>query len=82
MRSIPASELRAKCQAILDEVEQTGEPVVILRHGRPVACLVALALGKGEYPQRGLFGTVEIPGDVVEPVLPAGEWEAESDQGR
>jgi len=38
-----------------------------------------MALGESEYPQRSLIGTVEILGDVVEPVLPAKEWEAESD---
>jgi prevent-host-death family protein len=82
MRSIRASELKAKCQAILDEVEKTGEPVTILKHGRPVAYLVPPALGQSEYPQRELFGTVEILGDVTEPVLPAKEWEVESKSGR
>jgi prevent-host-death family protein len=82
MRSIRASEFKAKCLAILDEVQQTGETVTILKRGRPVARLVPPALGKSEYPQRGLFGTVEILGDVIEPVLPAGEWEAESDPRR
>jgi prevent-host-death family protein len=79
MRSIRASEFKAKCLAILDEVEQTGETVTILKRGRAVARLVPPALGKSEYPQRGLFGTVEIVGDVIEPAIPAAEWEAESD---
>jgi hypothetical protein len=30
----------------------------------------------GGFPQDALKGTVEILGDVVGPVLPAGEWEA------
>jgi prevent-host-death family protein len=70
MRAIRASEFMAKCLAILDEVERTGEPVTILKRGRPVARLVPPALGEIEYPQRALFGTVEILGDIVEPVLP------------
>lgn len=82
MRSIRASEFKAKCLAILDEVEQTGEPVTILKRGRPVARLVPPELGQRKYPQHALFGTVEILGDVVEPVLPAGDWEAENDPGR
>jgi prevent-host-death family protein len=76
MREIRASEFKAKCLAILDEVKRTGEPVTILKRGRPVARLVPLELGQGEYPQQALFGTVEILGDIVEPVLPAGDWEA------
>lgn len=78
MRSIGAAEFKTKCLAILDEVEQTGEPVTILKRGRAVARLVPPALGKSYYPQRDLFGTVEILGDVIEPV-PAAAWEALSD---
>lgn len=37
MRSIRASEFKAKCLAILDEVERTGETVTILKRGRAVA---------------------------------------------
>jgi PHD/YefM family antitoxin component YafN of YafNO toxin-antitoxin module len=33
MRTINASEFKAKCLAILDEVAATGEMVTILKHG-------------------------------------------------
>ena len=82
MREIRASEFKAKCLAILDEVERTGEPVTILKRGRAVARLVPPALGESRYPQQALFGTVEILGDIVEPVLPAGDWEAEGEPAR
>jgi prevent-host-death family protein len=68
MRSIRVSELKDKCLAILDEVERTGEPVTILKQGRAVACLVPAA-AEGKYPQQSLFGTVEILGDVIEPLF-------------
>lgn len=77
MRTVRASEFKAKCLAILDEVERTGESVVILKRGRPVACLVPPAVGEEKYPQRSLKGTVEILGDILEPILPAEIWEAE-----
>lgn len=77
MRSIRASEFKAKCLAILDEVERTGEPITILKRGRPVARLVPPVLEEGAYPQSSLLGTVEFLGDVVEPVLPAEAWESE-----
>jgi prevent-host-death family protein len=82
MREIRASEFKAKCLAILDEVERTGEPVTILKRGRAVARLVPPALGRNRYPQQALFGTVEILGDIVEPVLPAEDWEALGEPGR
>lgn len=71
MREIRASEFKAKCLAILDEVDRTGEPVTILKRGRPVARLVPPELGQSEFPQQALFGTVEILGEIIEPVLPA-----------
>ena len=39
-RTIKASEFKAKCLAIMDEVERTGEAVVITKNGKPVAELV------------------------------------------
>jgi len=45
-----------------------GEPVTILKCGRPVAALVPLVHGRNRYPQDELFGTVEILGDIIEPV--------------
>ncbi len=77
MRSIRASEFKAKCLAILDEVERTGETVTILKRGRPVARLLPPVPAEGRYPQHALFGTVRISGDIIEPVLPAGDWDAE-----
>jgi prevent-host-death family protein len=75
MRSVNASEFKAKCLAILDEVEETGETVTILKRGRPVARLLPpVPAGEG-YPQRALLGSVEVLGDILEPVLPAEDWE-------
>jgi prevent-host-death family protein len=74
MRSVTASELKAKCLGILDQVSRTGEPVIVTKRGRPVARLVP-AGPDGAVPS--LAGTVEIVGDILSPVLPAAEWEAE-----
>jgi prevent-host-death family protein len=76
VRTVRASDFKAKCLAILDEVERTGEPVTILKRGRPVARLVPPTRGQGKYPQDSLHGTVEILGDILEPVLPAEAWQA------
>jgi prevent-host-death family protein len=37
---IKASEFKAKCLALMDEVERTGQGVVITKNGKPVAELV------------------------------------------
>lgn len=77
VREIGAAEFKAKCLAILDEVARTGEPVVIRKRGRPVAQLVAATGVEEGYPQQRLLGTVQILGDIVSPVLPSDDWEAE-----
>jgi len=74
MRTIKASEFKAKCLKIMDEVASTGEPVVITKHGVPVAQLVA-AVRKPETLFGALKGSVLYMGDVISPI--GEEWKAE-----
>jgi len=77
MKAFKASEFKAKCLAILDEVERTGEPVAISKRGRIVAQLVPPRPASDvRYPQLGLRGKARILGDIVSPVLPPQAWEA------
>jgi prevent-host-death family protein len=39
MRTIAAGEFKAKCLAVMDEVQATGQPVVVTKRGKPVARL-------------------------------------------
>ena len=39
MREITATQFKARCLRLLDEVAETGEPLVITKHGRAVARL-------------------------------------------
>jgi len=73
--SIPAAVFKAECLKLMDEVARTGQPVVITKHGRPVAQLVPVPA-----EPKSLFGymrnTVTIKGDIV---APTGEsWSAVS----
>jgi len=40
VKTLTSTEFKAKCLSILDEVAETGEPVTILKRGKPVAQLV------------------------------------------
>jgi len=40
MRTIPATRFKAECLALLDEVAESGETVVVTKRGKPVAHLV------------------------------------------
>ena len=37
MREIKASEFKAKCLKLIDEVNETGEAIIITKRGKPVA---------------------------------------------
>lgn len=40
--AIKASEFKAKCLALLDEVAETRHEIVVTKHGRPIAKLVPI----------------------------------------
>ncbi|MBM4183290.1 MAG: type II toxin-antitoxin system Phd/YefM family antitoxin [Gemmatimonadetes bacterium] len=76
MRTINASEFKAKCLAILDEVSETGEPLTILKHGKPVAQLVPAQTHRTPFPQDSLEGSVQILGDIISPTTDPDDWDA------
>lgn len=40
MQTIKASEFKAKCLHLMDEVNETGEEIIITKNGRPVSRLL------------------------------------------
>ena len=67
METINASEFKARCPEILDRVQATGERIVVVRHGRPVAELGPTAHSAAAYSQMELKGTITIMGDIIAP---------------
>jgi prevent-host-death family protein len=66
-RLIKASEFKAKCLALLDEVARTGEAVVITKNGKPIAELVPHRARK--YDARGILkNDLFVTGDIVSPI--------------
>ena len=76
METINASDFKSRCLAILDRVQATGERVVILKRGRPVAELVPASRTQAQYAQQELKGTVVVTGNIVDPVVPEEHWES------
>jgi prevent-host-death family protein len=77
MKSLKASEFKARCLAVLDEVERTGEPVSISKRGRIVARLVPpRSLKETRYPQRALKGTGKTLADIIIPAVSVEAWDA------
>ena len=76
METINASDFKARCLAILDRVQATGERVVVLKRGRPIAEVVPASRTHAEYAQLELKNTVTVLRDIVEPALPEEHWES------
>jgi prevent-host-death family protein len=74
MKEIAAGEFKAQCLSIMDQVQQSGEPVLITKHGKPVAKLVP-----ADKTSDDIFGymagKVKIVGDIVAPATPLEDWE-------
>jgi prevent-host-death family protein len=74
MKEMAAGQFKAKCLAVMDEVKQTGESVLITKHGKAVAQLVP-----APSPPDDIFdymkGRAEIVGDIVGPITPEEDWE-------
>jgi prevent-host-death family protein len=69
-----ASEFKAKCLRLLDEVAQSGQGLVITKRGRPVAKVTPVA--PSQRPLRGSWkGRIRIKGDIVNFNV-ADEWES------
>ncbi len=73
MDTIKASEFKARCLQLMDEVARTRKPLVITKNGAPVAQLAPLtdrpATLRGAHA-----GAIEIHGDIVAPLDEP--WEA------
>jgi len=76
MKEMPAGKFKAKCLAVMDEVQKTGEPVLITKHGKPVAKLVPAPA-----PPDDIFGYMagraKIVGDIVSPIIPEEDWDTD-----
>lgn len=72
--TLAASEFKAKCLHLLDEVAESGQSLVITKRGRPVARVTPVA--PSQKPLRGSWkGRIRIKGDIVNFNV-ADEWES------
>ena len=73
MKTVKASEFKAKCLQLMDEVAETGEPIVITKKGKPVARLAPISDGL-----KSILGLhkdqIEFLGDIMSPIDV--EWDA------
>ncbi len=67
---INATEFKAKCLKLVDEVARTREPIIVTKHGKPVAKVVPIE-PEAEPARTGfgcMAGTIKITGDIITPI--------------
>jgi prevent-host-death family protein len=73
MKQMRASAFKARCLAVMDDVQATGEPVIVTKRGKPVVKVVPIRLERDD-----IFGSmseeVKIVGDIESPVVPLKAW--------
>jgi prevent-host-death family protein len=76
-RQIAAGEFKAKCLGLIDEVDETGQEVVITKWGKPKAKLIPFA-SKRKSLMGSMVGVIEIigdPDDLIKPVFPLEDYD-------
>ena len=77
MKEIAISEFKAKCLALLDQVQKTKRPIRVTRFGKPVAEVIPPSIDSGPGDWIGsMRDTMKIVGDIVSPADDEKEWEA------
>jgi prevent-host-death family protein len=72
MKQIPAGAFKARCLAIMKNVQMTGEPVIVTKRGVPVVKVVPVESEKNDI-FGFMAGKVKIVGDIESPI--SVEWE-------
>ncbi len=68
MHTIQASEFKAKCLALMDEVARTGKTIVVTKNGKPVAELRPHRAPRAKSLIGLHKGQITISGDIVSPI--------------
>ena len=81
MRQMAAGEFKAKCLAIMDELNETGRPLLVTKRGEPSVKIFPARSSKQKRKDNffgRLEGIIEIvgdPDDLVKPVFPLKDWD-------
>jgi len=73
MKQMRASAFKAQCLKVMNDIQATGEPVIVTKRGKPVVKVVPIKPEKDD-----IFGFMadkfDIVGDIESPVVPLKDW--------
>lgn len=77
MEQISISKFKVNCLAVLERVRQTREPILVTRHGVPVAEIKPPPEAHASSWLGSTAGTIDLVGHIVaSPAEPEDAWEA------
>lgn len=76
MRTIAAGEFKQTCLRLLDEVGESGEPILITKRNKAVAQLMPVKPERPDDWLGAMRDRGEIRGDLVAPAVEPSEWDA------
>jgi len=69
MKKMQASAFKTRCLTVMNEIQATGEPVIVTKRGKPVVKVIPAVPEKGDI-LGFMAGEFEIVGDIESPVVP------------
>ena len=81
MKSVGAAKAEAQFLAMIDDIQASGEPVLVTKRGRPVVEIFPARKPRRKKSIVGsLEGIIEItgdPDDFVKPIIPPEDWDTD-----
>ncbi len=75
MKEVAISEFKAKCLALLDEVQKTKMPIRVTRRGKPVAEVGPPTPVRSNDWIGSMKDEIKITGDIISPASDPEDWE-------
>jgi prevent-host-death family protein len=73
MKTIPAGQFKTHCLALLDEVSQNHETLIVTKYGKPVARILPIDT-KNDQDENPLKNSIVFEKNIIDPIEDV--WEA------
>ncbi|MCC6765075.1 MAG: type II toxin-antitoxin system Phd/YefM family antitoxin [Deltaproteobacteria bacterium] len=77
MKQVSVSEFKTHCLALLEDVARTGQPIVVVKRGKPLVRVTPSASVVMQHPQDTLRGLGKVVKDIDGPTSRASDWSAD-----
>jgi prevent-host-death family protein len=74
MKEMRASIFKARCLKVMNDIQATGEPVIVTKRGKPVVKVIPL-MPENDDIFGFMAGKFKIIGDIESPAVPLKHWQ-------